>query len=102
MHIFDILDAWGMSMATCLTQFDVAAKFERSSVDQTNPSFGINLRRGAREIDLLVWDSGEAELLIGAVGGAIEQTHFPDVRNRIQLAEVLAELTDFVVLNRVE
>ena len=102
MHIFDVLEAWLSSMAASLTAFGVVARFDRSPTDRPNPSFNLNLRRDDREVDVLIWESGEAEFVVGEVGGTVAQTHFGDVCNRTELAELLKKLTNFIVLSRFE
>lgn len=101
MHIFDVLEAWLSSMEACLAAFDVAVRFDRSPTDRPNPSFGLNFRREAQEVDVLIWESGEAEFSAGEVGGTVNQVHFDNVRNREELAELLRKLTDFIVLSRI-
>ena len=100
MHIFDVLEAWLRSMEVSLDASGVIARFDRSSVDRPNPSWCLNLRCNDHEADLLVWESGEAELAVGVVDGSVSQMHFDDVRNRTDLATVLSQLSEFVVLNR--
>lgn len=99
MHIFDVLEAWQLSMEASLSAFGVIARFDRSS-DMPNPSCCLNLRRDNSEADLVVWESGEAEFVVGQPGESISQTHFDDLRNRIELSEVLSKLVEFVVLRK--
>lgn len=101
MHIFDVFEAWLTSMAACLASFGVVARFDRSPTDRPNPSCGLNLRRDDQEIDVLIWESGEAEFAVGKVEGVVSQMHFDDVRNRTELAELLSKLADFIVLSRI-
>ena len=100
MHISDILEAWLLSMKMSLDTSGVIARFDRSPTDRPNPSCCLNLRRNNHEADILIWESGEAELAVGMVDGSVSQIHFDDVRNRTDLAKVLSKLVEFVVLNR--
>lgn len=102
MHIFDVLEAWLFSMRMSLGSSGVIAQFDRSPTDRPNPSCSLNLRRGDYEVDLLIWDSGEAELAVGSVDGMISQVHFDDVRNRSDLGELLSKLVEFSALSRPE
>lgn len=102
MHIFDVLEAWLISMAMSLASSGVIAQFDRSPTDHPNPSCNLNLRRDDHEVDLLIWESGEAELAVGKVEGPVSQIHFDDVRSRADLAELLSKLVEFIVLIRSE
>lgn len=102
MHVFDVLEAWLVSMEINLSSSGVIARFERSPTDRPNPSCGLNLRRNDRELDLVLWESGEAELVFGEIEGAVSQIHFDDVRNRANLAEFLSKLVEFIALIRSE
>lgn len=102
MHIFDVLEAWLSSMATSLALSGVMARFDRSPADRPNPSCSLNLRRDDHEMDLVIWDSGEAELVVGKVGGPINQIHLADVRSRAGLAELLSKLLEFIAISRSE
>jgi hypothetical protein len=62
----------------------------------------LNLRRDDQEVDLLIWESGEAELAVGKVEEGISQVHFDDANDRTGLAEILSKLTNFIVLGRIE
>lgn len=100
MHIFDVLEVWAFSMGKAFDSFGVIARFERSSTDRPNPSCSLNLRRDDREADLVVWESGEGELVVGKVNGAINQTHFDDLLRQTDLSKLLSTLVEFVVLSR--
>lgn len=89
-------------MATILESAGVIARFERSPTDRPNPSCNLNLRRDDHEMDLLVWESGEAELVSGKVQGMVSQVHLDDVRGRSGLAELLSSLVEFIVRSRPE
>ena len=92
MNSLDFLEAWWLSTRGTLEATGVVARFERSTNDRLNPSCSMNLRRGEREVDLLVWDSGEAELAIVETDGSVSEKHFDDIRNRQALREVLSRL----------
>lgn len=102
MHIFDVLEAWMASMAGILTSSDVGARFDRSPTDRPNPSCSLNFRRDDHELDLVIWESGEAELTIGEVDGQLNQMHLADIRSRAGLAELLLHLVEFIDMGRLK
>lgn len=102
MHIFDVLEAWLASMAGSLASADVAARFDRSPTDRPNPSCSLNLRRDDHELDLVIWESGEAELTVGEVDGQLNQMHLADTRSRVGLAELLSHLVGFIDMDRLK
>jgi hypothetical protein len=102
MHIFDVLEAWLFSMGKSFGSSGITAQFDRSSTDRPNPSCSLNLRRGNEEVDLLIWQSGEAELIVGSVNGVVSQIHFDDVRSRSELGKLLAKLVEFSAVSRYE
>lgn len=97
MHIFDILEAWWLSLSAIPDAARLSGGFERSPIDRENSSCSLNLRKEERELDLVVWKSGEAELLVRVVGGSIDQFHFDDMRNLANLATIFSRLNAFVV-----
>jgi hypothetical protein len=100
MHIFDVVEIWGRSMEATLNACGAIARFDRSSIDRPNPFCSFNVRRNDREADLTIWDSGEAELVVGTIGGSVSHTHFDDVRNRVDLSMALSTLSEVAFLNR--
>jgi hypothetical protein len=50
--------------------------FDRTTDDRLNPSCALNLQREKIEADLVLWESGEAELSMMAADGSVEQVHF--------------------------
>ncbi|MFH2135589.1 MAG: hypothetical protein ABII81_10525 [Pseudomonadota bacterium] len=96
MHIFDIIEAWRFSMERRLSYSGVIVRFDRSPTDRPNPSCSLNLRRGNHEIDVLIWESGAAELSVGSIDGKINQVHFDDVRNLTDFGNLLSKLVEFI------
>src|ERR1700753_592015 len=62
MSLIDFLETWWLSIQPLFESVGVIGRFERSPVDRPNPSCALNLRRKESETDLLLWESGEAEL----------------------------------------
>lgn len=98
MNILDFVEAWWRSVQALLESVGVVGRFERSAGSVLNPSCTINLRRDALEADLVVWDSGEAELAVTGVDGAVSQEHFDDLRNPHSMAAVLSRMVKAVAL----
>ena len=92
MSVLDFVEAWWLSVRAILEAAGVVIRFERSPGDRLNPSCSLNLRHDELEADLLVWDSGEVELVIVEAGGSVNQKHFDDIRNPPDLGEALSRL----------
>ena len=56
----------------------------------------MHFRRDQREADLLVWESGEAELAIAGIDGNVVQEHFEDLNDSELLSVVLRRLLHVV------
>lgn len=97
MSVLVFVEAWWLSLKALLESHGVMGRFERSPSDRPNPSCSLNLRYGKQEADLLVWESGEAELLTSESDGSVRQQHFDDIRGQADLAAVLSQ---FVALAR--
>jgi hypothetical protein len=63
-----------------------------------NPSCTLTLRQGELEIDLVVWESGEAELAVVAADGSVSQQHFDDLRNPRDLETALSKAVEAMPL----
>lgn len=92
MNIRDFVETWWVSIKPILESAGVVGHFQRSPNYYPNPSCNLNLRRDESEIDLQVWDSGEAELIVNKPGTPSAQKHFDDIRNQKDLAEILSRL----------
>jgi hypothetical protein len=99
MHIFDILDAWLHSMNIFLKNSGATVHLERAPLDSPNQFYALNIRRNEREADLIAWESGEAELMIGTVGESVNQTHFDDIRTHADLSKLFTQIAEFVARN---
>ena len=102
MNILDVVEVWWRALHAAFETLGVLARFERSPVGRLNPSCCLNLRFNSREADLLIWESGEAELAIVEVDGTVSQAHFDDVRTQVGLTAVLSQLAEFVLSGRSE
>jgi len=93
MIVIDFIEIWWRSVSGLFESRGVAGQFERSPIDRLNPSCSLNLRRGELEIDLIVWESGEAELAIVESDGSVRQQHFDDLKEPTELESVLVKLS---------
>jgi hypothetical protein len=92
MNLLDFMEAWWLSVQPLLEAKGVVGRFERSPIDRSYPSCTFNLRRNELEADLLVWESGEAELATMEPGGSINQQHFDNMRTVAELSAILSRL----------
>ncbi len=90
MSLVDFVEAWWISVQSLLEAAGMVGRFERSPIDRSNPSCTLSFRRNGQEADLLVWESGEAELATIERGGTTDQQHFDDVRTPSTLGMILS------------
>ena len=90
MTILDRAEAWMNSVRGVLEPTGVVIHFDRTRDQRPKQSCALNMRQPLVEVDLLVWESGEAELNIQQSGGNLTQEHFDDIRDPEALSVVLA------------
>ena len=90
MSLIDFLETWWLSVLPFIVAAGVVGRFERSPVDRPNPSCALNFSRDAKEADLLIWESGEAEFTTIEADGSTNQQHFDDVRRPSALGMILS------------
>ncbi|MBY6244014.1 hypothetical protein [Methylosinus sp. Sm6] len=96
MSLVDFVEAWWLSIRPLIEADGVIGRFERSPMDRPNPSCAVNLRRNEIEADLLVWESGEAELATIERDGSVNQQHFDDIRLGTNLSAILSRVVSLV------
>ncbi len=97
--MFDSIETWVLSLDELFAEREVTATFSRSGGDRPNPSCSLNLRRGGSEADLVMWGSGEAELVLAAGSGCDPvQEHLEDVTGPQAVARTLARMISAVGL----
>jgi hypothetical protein len=96
MSLVDFVEAWWLSIRPLLEAAGVVGRFERSPINRPNPSCALNLRRHEFEADLLVWESGEAELATAERDGSTNKQHFDDIRIAPNLTMVLSRIVGSV------
>jgi hypothetical protein len=75
MNITEVVEIWMRSLRAIFEAAGVEVMYKRSPPERPNPSFALNLRRGTLEADLLVWESGHADLATKDAGGSVTQKH---------------------------
>jgi len=97
MNLIDFVETWWLSIRLLLNAAGVVDHFERSPTNRSNPSCTLNLRQRGIEIDLLVWESGEAELATIESGGATSQQHFDNIRINANLSMILSQVINLII-----
>ena len=96
MSLVDFMEVWWLSIQPLLQAAGIVARFNRSPIDRPKPSCSLNLRRNKVEADLVVWESGEAELATIDRDGSSNQQHFDDLRIPPELSVVLSRMVALV------
>jgi len=95
MNLIDSLLMWARSLAAWLRPQGVELTVGSSPTDILRRSAWVNLRRGDREAELILWDSGEAEFSASGPNGGVTQQHY-EVEGVDGLAPVLARLLESI------
>lgn len=82
---------WAQSLQAWLGQQDIVLDFGQSPADRPKRSCWINLSRGEQESELLLWESGEAELSSSRPSTGITQEHY-ELHELADLGPVLSQL----------
>lgn len=91
-NLLNVLAAWCESVEWFLGEHGISMRFGRSPDDGRPKAFrGLMLRRGHAEGELLLWETGEAELNTAAPDGAIAQEHL-QVNTLTELAAAIDRL----------
>lgn len=97
MDLPEIVETWTHSLRANFEREGVEVVCRRSPPDRPNPSVALNLRRGPIEADLLVWESGHADLSTMSADGSVVQKHFEDLNTVEAIGDVLAVLAGVLV-----
>jgi len=76
MNLIESLLMWANSLASWLSIRDITLKSGSSRDDVLRRSAWVNVSRGDREAELLLWESGEAEFSSSDPKGGITQEHY--------------------------
>jgi hypothetical protein len=98
MGLPEIVEIWSRSLRANFETGGVEVVCRRSPPERPNPSVALNLRRGAIEADLLVWESGHADLSTMSADGSVVQKHFEDLNTAEAIGDVLAVLAGLLLV----
>jgi len=93
--MFDVLDAaedWFRKNQDKFVSAGFEVHFSRTTDSRPKHSCAINLRKDGVESDVVLWDSGEAELGRADANGAIRQDHVEDVLSERSLDQLLSKM----------
>jgi hypothetical protein len=98
MELPEVVEIWACSLSVVFESSGVEVVGTRSPPERPNPSFALNLRRGPVEADLLVWESGHADLSTMDADGSITQRHFENLKTVDDVVGVLSVLATVLPL----
>jgi hypothetical protein len=102
MTLLEFLENWFVSLEQFLAGRGIAGHLSRSPDDGRPKAFrGVSLKRGSVEGELLLWDTGEAELNLMPLGDVPSQEHL-EIEATAALAEALARLLAVVAPTETE
>jgi hypothetical protein len=96
MTILDVVEVWVSSLRNVFEFAGAAISFKRTNDDRPKRSYALNLRQRLVEVDLIAWDSGEAELIVQQNDGQIEQKHFDNLGKPEALSAVFARVMTII------
>ncbi|NJN05952.1 MAG: hypothetical protein HC814_05670 [Rhodobacteraceae bacterium] len=76
----------------------IVVRFDRTTDARPKSSAVLNLRYGSVEADLVLWESGEADLSTMEADGSTNQEHFENLLNPEDLASVLYRVASLMQL----
>jgi hypothetical protein len=97
MSILDCVEVWVHSLHGVFDSAGIAVRFNRTVDQRPNASCVFNLRHDVTEADLVVWESGEADLSVIEADGATKQEHFDDLSDTKELAAVLSRVAKLML-----
>jgi hypothetical protein len=102
MNILDCVETWLRSLQSIFESAGVTVHFERTTDNRPKASVVLNVRHGSSEADLVVWESGEADLSTMEDDGRTKQEHFDSLLEPKDLAMVLYRVATImrVTVNR--
>lgn len=94
--ILDQVEGWVNSVRSILEPVGIVVKFERTHHQHPKPSCALNIRKRLVEVDLIVWESGEADLNVQQNDGRVKQEHFDGLREPEALSVVLERVMTII------
>lgn len=96
MNMLDCVETWLRSLQSIFESGGVTVHFERTVDKRPKGSVAMNLRHGSTEADLLVWESGEADLSTMEDDGSTKQEHYDSLLVPNDLALVLRRVAEMM------
>ncbi len=96
MTVLDCVEIWVSSLRSIFEFAGAAISFTRTHDGRPKHSCSLNLRRHQVEVDLVVWESGEAELIVKQNDGHVKQEHFGNLLEPAALSAVLARVLTII------
>jgi hypothetical protein len=96
MDILHFIEAWILSLRVFLESSGIIVQFERTTDQRPKASCVVNLRRNSSEAELIVWESGEADLTTMDGQGKVKQEHFDGISVTSGLAALLGRVLNAV------
>ncbi len=94
--ILDQVEVWVNSVRGILEPVGIVIQFERTHDQRLKPSCTLNIRKRLVEVDLIVWESGEADLNFQQSDGRVNQEHFDDLLDPQALSVVLERVMTII------
>jgi len=89
------LQAWVEARRAMLESNGIEIRSDLSPPDRPDPSYALNLRKGAREADLVVWNSGQADLITSQnVDAKPTMDHLTDLLEPRRLETILERVLE--------
>lgn len=98
MNVLDTLEMWIRSLRNIFEAAGIVVRFDRTTDARPKHSAVLNLRSGSIEADLVLWESGEADLCTTEADGSTNQEHFENLLNPEDLASVLYRIASLMKL----
>lgn len=96
MDILNFIEAWILSLRAFLESSGINVRFERTADQRPKASCVLTLRRNTSEVELIVWESGEADLTTMDAQGEVRQEHSDEISGLSSVAALLARVLSAV------
>jgi len=96
MNVLDCVETWLRSLRGIFEAAGIEVRFQRTADQRPKASLALNLRRELIEVDLLLWDSGEADLATIGMDGEVKLEHFENLLDPNELGSVLSRVAEMM------
>jgi hypothetical protein len=98
-QVFESLEVWVLSFEGWFAERGITTTYSQSAPDRPNRSCSLNLRSDDWEADLVIWESGEGELILAGpdIDPALQE-HLEELTEPKVLARTLARMVGFIGL----